>query len=267
MNIIEQWIISLIKGKPDKNLFSSRFTIEDGMNLDEYINYEKYQFDHLSDIYDLDENFTIKKLFTYDLIDRSIVYFYLLNKFERVVCKMSLTLENGTGILTSNNSLIQAVPKFTIENQEITQIGLAIKPKYALKKVFCNDYDLISFYPGDNYENDFFYSAKFESDNDVQNKLLFFTFIMENIENNKEKVLIERKPIFFDFFSEELKPFTITEDSLSLLNHKYPVHLSVWSIFDNNKNYEYPRNIDIFLKDISYCTITDSIDNDWIIRL
>lgn len=261
-NIIYQWIKSLIKGKPNQELFSSQFEVEDGMNLQEYITYEKYQFDTLSDIYDLDENFTIKVLHTYEMKDRNIVYFYIINKYEKIVCKMSLTVETSTGLLTSNNSLVQAVPKFTIENNNITQIGLAIKPKHALKKVFSNMYDLVSFHQGDNYEQDFFYTAKFEAHDNIQNQLLFFTFVLEG-----EKVIIERKPIFFDIFCEDLKPFKVENNTLTLLDEKYPVHLSTWSFLGKNENYEYPRKLNIDLKDKVYFTVTDSIDNDWIIRL
>jgi len=262
VNIINQWVLSVIKGEPDKQLFSKDFHIEDGMNLEEYIEYEKYQFDTLSHIYDLNENFSIKRLYEYSMKDRKIIFFYIINQFEKIVCKMSLTIENETGLLTSNNSLVQAVPKFTIENNKITQIGLAIKPKYSLKKVFCNEYDLISFYQGDNYENDFFYTAKFEGDENIQNKLLFFTFVMED-----DRVIIERKPVFFDVFSEELKPFKIEEKNLILLNEKYPVHLSTWSFIGKNDNYEYPRDIKIALNDKVCFTVTDSIDNDWIVRM
>lgn len=265
LSIIHRWILSLIQGEPDKELFSVDFILEDGMNLEEYIKYEKYQFDNLSEIYDLDEDFSINTLHTFKMKDRNIVYFYIMNKFDKIVCKMSLTTDNATGLLTSNNSFVQAVPKFTIENNEITQIGIAIKPKHSLKKVFCNEYDLISFYHGDNYESDFFYTAKFECDSQVQNNLLFFTFVMESEETGK--VLIERKPIYFDMFSENLKPFNIVNEELFLLDNKYPVHLSCWSLMGKNENYEYPRQLTISLKDKSYFTVTDSIDNDWIIRL
>lgn len=265
LNIINEWVLSLIQGKPNKELFVENFVIEDGMNLEKYIEYEKYQFDNLSEIYDLDKDFSIQMLYDYQIKDRNIVYFYIINKFKKIVCKMSLTIDQKTGLLTGNNSFVQAVPKFTIENNQITQIGIAIKPQHALKKVFCNEYDLISFQQGDNYENDFFYTAKFECSKEVQNTLLFFTFVMENNENGK--VLIERKPVFFDKFEEQLQPFKIENNELVLLNEKYPVHLSVWSYIGKNTNYEYPRNISISLKDKSYFTVTDSIDNDWIIRL
>lgn len=264
-SIIHSWVLSLIKSNPDKNLFSSDFILEDGMSLEDYINYEKYQFDNLSEIYDLDENFSINILYTFQMEDRSIVYFYIINKFNKIVCKMSLTTDNTTGLLASNNSVVQAVPKFTIENDKITQIGLAIKPKYSLKKIFCTDYDLISFHQGDNYKNDFFYTAKFECDNKVQNNLLIFTFVMKNEDN--DKLLIERKPIYFDIFDKNLKPFKIENQELFLLDDKYPVHLSTWSSTGENENYEYPRKLILPLKDKSYFTITDSIDNDWIVKI
>lgn len=258
---IEKWVLSLVKGKPNRELFSSKFDIEDGMTLDEYIEYEKYQFDNLSHIYDLDDLFSIKVLKEYELEDRVIIFFYIINKLDKIVCKMSLTLEKETKLLTSNNSLVQVVPKFTIEDNDITQIGIAIKPKYSLKKVFCNCYDLISFSPGDNYENDFFYTAKFESDNDVQNKIINFTFVLEG-----EKLIIERKAVFFDVFIEELKPFEIKDNELYILDDKYPVHLSTWSNLGENKNYEYPRKLKVSLDNIIKFNVTDSIDNDWIIK-
>jgi hypothetical protein len=258
---IEKWVFSLIKGKPNRELFSSNFIMEDGMTLDEYIAYEKYQFDSLSKIYDLSDLFSIQILKEIDLKDKIIMFFYIINDLQKIVCKMSLTLEKETKLLTSNNSNVQVVPKFTIEDDNVTQIGIAIKPKYPLKKVFCNQYDLISFSPGDNYDNDFFYTAKFECDNDVQNKLINFTFVLEN-----ESLLIERKYVFFDVFLKKLKPFEIKENELTLLNDKYPVHLSTWSNLGENKNYEYPRDIKLSLNNINKFIVTDSIDNDWIVK-
>jgi hypothetical protein len=262
LNIIYKWVLSLIKGEPNKQLFSKEFQIEDGMSLEEYIEYEKYQFDTLSHIYDLNENFFIKEYFKYTIKEKTIVYFYILNKFKKIVCKMSLTIENETCLLTSNNSMVQAVPKFTIEDNQITQIGLAIKSKHSLKKVFCDEYDLISFYKGDNYKNDLFYTAKFEGNKSIQHKLLFFTFVMKS-----NKVIIERKPVFFDIFLPELKPFKIKDNQLIIIDEKYPVHLSIWSVIGKNENYEYPRNLSISLKDKICFTITDSIDNDWIVKI
>lgn len=259
---IEKWVLSLIKGEPNREIFSSTFIMEDGMTLEEYISYEKYQFDNLSHIYDLNENFSIQILKEYCQKDNVIVFFYIINNLGKIVCKMSLTIEKETNLLTGNNSLVQIVPKFTIENNDITQIGIAIKPKYSLKKVFSNEYDLIRFSPGDNYNNDFFYTAKFESDNNVQNKLINFTLVLDN-----EKVIIERKPVFFDIFVEDLKPFDIINNELIILNEKYPVHLSTWSKLGENKNYEYPRDIRISLDGIMKFVVTDSIDNDWVISL
>lgn len=258
---IEKWVFSLIKGEPNRELFSSNFIMEDGMTLDEYIAYEKYQFDSLSKIYDLTDLFSIKILKEIDLKDKIIMFFYIINDLQKIVCKMSLTLEKETKLLTSNNSNVQVVPKFTIEDDNVTQIGIAIKPKYPLKKVFCNEYDLISFSPGDNYDNDFFYTAKFECDNNVQNKLINFTFVLES-----ENLLIERKYVFFDVFFKELRPFEINDNELIILNDKYPVHLSTWSNLGENKNYEYPRDIKLLLNNINKFIVTDSIDNDWIIK-
>lgn len=258
---IEKWVFSLIKGQPNRELFSSNFIMEDGMTLDEYIAYEKYQFDSLSKIYDLSDLFSIQILKEIDLKDKIIMFFYIINDLQKIVCKMSLTLEKETKLLTSNNSNVQVVPKFTIEDDNVTQIGIAIKPKYPLKKVFCNQYDLISFSPGDNYDNDFFYTAKFECDNNVQNKLINFTFVLEG-----ENLLIERKYVFFDVFLKELKPFEINDNELIILNDKYPVHLSTWSNLGENKNYEYPRDIKLSLNNINKFIVTDSIDNDWIVK-
>lgn len=264
MFIINQWILSLIENNPNTTLFSSDFILEDGMNLHEYIEYEQSQFASLSAIYDLNHDFTIHILDSYHVQNKEIVYFYIINQYKKIVCKMSLTINKETGLLTGNNSYLQAVPKFTIENNYITQIGIAIKPKYVLRKVFCNDYDLISFQQGDNYHHDFFYTAKFECDQTVQNTLLFFTFVMENHENGQ--ILIERKPVFFDQFDEQLKPFLIIDNKLILLDEKYPVHLSVWSSFNHNTNYEYPRKCSILLNNLSSFTVTDSLDNDWIVK-
>ena len=252
----------MIRGTPDKDLFVSEFNLEDGMTLEEYITYEKLQFDSLSNIYDLDEDFSIQILHEHNIGTKDIVFFYIINKYKKIVCKMNLTIDKKSNLLTSNDSFVQIVPKFTIENNKISQIGLAIKPRFSLKKVFCNQFDLLSFHPGDNYNNDFFYTAKFEGNDDVQNSLIYFTVVLDS-----EKIIIERKPVFFDQFSLELKPFLISDNHLKLLDDKYPVHLSLWSKWGENSNYEYPRNLELSLNEINLFTVTDSIDNDWIIKI
>ena len=90
---IEKWVLSLIKGEPNREIFSSTFIMEDGMTLEEYISYEKYQFDNLSHMYDLNENFSIQILKEYCQKDNVIVFFYIINNLGKIVCKMSLTID------------------------------------------------------------------------------------------------------------------------------------------------------------------------------
>jgi hypothetical protein len=265
MIIIEKWIRSLINQKPDISLFSNSFDLEDGMSLQEYINYESWQFTNLSHIYDLTTDFKIQILFKCRLNnfaeDKELIFFYIINSLDKIVCKMHLTIQNT--FLISNQYYSQIVPKFHIENNNITKLGLAIKSKFPLKKIFCEELDWISLSEGDNFQNDKFYSAKFDCDNSSQNKCLNFTLIL----NNNGKNIIEKQKVFIDQFEQTLKPFILNNNNLQILNDKYPVHLSTWDIYKNNNNWEYPRNISIDTSFIEYFTVTDSIDNDWLIQL
>ena len=63
---------------------------------------------------------------------------------------------------------------------------------------------------------------------------------------------------------EEFK--NIINNELIILDDKYPVHLSTWSNLGQNINYEYPRNLKVSLDNIVKYSVTDSIDNDWIVK-
>lgn len=257
---IKKWINSLINQSIDYSIIDNSFNIEDGMILKEYIDYELLQFKNLSYKYDLDNDFKIK---IYHIIQNNnknkLYFYYVINKYNKIVCKMHITL-NDENLITSNNSLLQVVPKFTISKNQKIGIGLAINSKYDLINVINKSLNIEILTKGNNYDNDKFNNVKFTYDS-IEDKEIKFKFILRHDNRN----YIEDKVIFFDNPDLNLKPYKIKDNKIIILNEMYPVHLTY---VENNqiKNIEYPRDIILDFKNKKDLIVTDSLDNDWIIN-
>ena len=257
---IHAWIESLIKNKANFNLINPDFIREDGMSLKEYLQYEQSQFSSLSSIYDLDKNFSIKIL--YHNIDQ--YFFYIINKLNKIVCKMSITLTNQYNLfyISGNNFNTQLVPKyrFNYNEDKISHISLAIKSPLKIEKIICPELSVVSLSKGDNFNNDGFYHALFECDENKFNRAYSFHLYL----TDEQGSFIEKRQIFFDNFDKNLIPFEINDYYIKTKDENYPVHLSYWT-GDINTNHEYPRQIQIKKEGINKITITDSLDNDWVL--
>ena len=260
---IRQWILYLM-GKDTFYLVDDEFAFEDGMSFSQYKDYEQHQFDTLSIIYDLDKDFHIRILHILKQGNKNIVFFYLINHFDKIVCKMSITLvlKNEQFFLSSNDYFSQFVPKYRInaKTEEVTHIGLAIKTPYQALQIISPQLSLDSFKKGDNFEQDGFYHALFEAHEVEFNTLLDFYLYLDK---NGERI-VEKRRIFFDIFDASLKPYKLEHDTLTVIDERYPVHLSYWKKSINH-NIEYPRRLILDLDNIDKISMTDCLDNDWII--
>lgn len=257
--IIKQWISSLIlKKEYNDKLIHPNFLIEDGMNFYEYFQHESYLFQFISKKFDLDENFSINILDIEPINDKkNYIFFYLLNKLGKIVCKMNITIEDN--LISSNNYLSQIVPKYVIENNQIQEIGVAIKSLLPIKDIVSQQLEKKIFEKGFNFENDLFYNARFVAEDIRYQKINFYIYF-----KNKK---IEKRKIFFDTFRKEDCPYLIKNKIIYVNNEKYPVNIAIQKKNKEKINIEYPRNFSIQLKDIEQAIITDVLDNDWIYRL
>lgn len=261
-NTIKKWISCLIEKKPlPLDLVSKDFNLEDGMNLEEYWIYEKNSFDEYSKIFDLDHNFRIY-VFHKEKIRKNIylVWFYVINKKNKITFKMSITI-NESNLIASNNFYTQFVAKYKIENSKITSLGLAIKSKFPIDKIISDELSLQHFSLGASFEEDGFYSANFFNDNIELNKKYSFFVKFKN------QAKIEKRVIFFDNVRLEDKPFIIDKDNIFINNEVYPVGIALFYKDGTSKKFPYPRDLKFRLENLKKIIITDVLDNDWIIKV
>ena len=258
---IKKWILYLMQysSLPYEQIDPS-FNIEDGMDINQYWEYEKDNFQNLSSIFDLNEMFQVNILYKYMLDENRNYYFiYIINDMNKIVCKMNITLSKKENdfYISSNNYLAQIVPKFGIWEGDIKEVGLAIKTKYPLKKIVSNDLELISLEEGNSFDEDSFYSARFISSNSLENNTVNFVLYMEK----NGHLIKEKRQIFFDEFKKALKPYRINSESLKVLDEVYPVSISAAGQEMFNK--AYPRGLELSTKLYSSFIVTDCLDNDW----
>lgn len=264
MKLIKKWILSILNNdyKNIKDLLSDNFIIEDGMDKQEYIDYEISQFRILAPIFDLTTNFYIKKINTFKLDDNKVMIYYLIiNKFGKIVCKTQITLEKINNIykVGSNNFSMQTVSKMNVKDEKIVNYGLAVKSISNIDNVISTDFYICGNNKGANYESDKFINIELDKTDKSKNVNFISMF------NFKTHNKIEKKPVFFDFVDFSLKPYILDNNKLILIDKNYPVNIA---LFKNNEviNYEYPRGIIIDLNNrYDKIIITDCLDNDWIL--
>ncbi len=259
---IINWVSHLIKKENVPSvLVDNKFYLEDGMNYIEYLNYEQHSFNSYSKIFDLDENFKIKIIHIEKIReDANLIWFYVINKKEKIAFKMSITLNNKNQI-SSNNFNTQIVSKYKIENQTIKSLGLAIKSSKEIENIISPDLSCVYFKKGANFKEDGFYSAEFKNNEiEFNNKYKFFI----KFKNDKE---IEKRWVFFDNLRFEDKPYGIIGDELIIIDEKYPVNINIEKTNGDTLNIVYPRDFNIAINQIKKAIITDVLDNDWEINL
>lgn len=271
--LLTSWFISCLSGSDFPNaMVDQDFSVEDGMSFEEYRNYEVNNFKEVSSKFDLDENLyaKVKSWFSLDDINKSHVLVYVFNKEGRFTFKVNMTVaykEHGY-VISSNCSSVQIVPKYVLTNDKINGIGLAVLPgdDFVLKSIFCDRVSFDGLTETPSFMDENFYSARFqlpESFEVNKDNILDFKLFLDDIKKNK--MVIVNKKVILDSFNPEHKPFIIKEDSLILLDEKYPVSLSY--IKDEKMELiEYPRNVSVNLNHYLSLTVTDAQDNDWIIK-
>lgn len=260
---IHTWIKNLIiGGNLPLEMIDPNFGIEDGMNLSEYWDYEKENFNLGLKIFNLNENFKVD-IFNKQALseDKTLCFIYIINHLNEFVFKMTITI-NKYNKITSNNFNAQIVPKYVIENDRITKLGMAIRPKkgLAIENIISTDLEKISFGKASGFDDDAFYNAQFLVEEEIQNKTFNFHLKFDGI-NQKEK-----RKVFFDQFKKENKPYVIEENNISSKDDVYPVNLAVYYEDGSCKNYPYPRNVKLTLNNAIKAVATDVLDNDWIIN-
>jgi hypothetical protein len=258
--IIYKWIENLINnGKMPLELIDEKFNVEDGMNLEQYWNYERSNFNEHVGGCRLKEGFSISIIDVYKLTDKKdIVVIYVKNKLDKVVFKMNLKIIDNNKI-SSNDFYCHIVPKFVIEKNIITKIGLAIKAPMEIENIISSDLELISFDKSSSFDEDGFYTAQFEADNDIQNKSYTFYLKLDGI--------TEKRKIFFDNFDLNNCPYTLGDWTIATKDNTYPVNLAVYYIDGKVKNIAYPKMELEGLYGVKKIIVTDSLDNDWVINI
>lgn len=260
-NLIHKWIKNLILvGDLPLDIIDKNFYLEDGMTLKEYWDYELYSFKNYSSIFDLNDNFNIK-IINECLIDnnKKLCNIYVINSFNKIAFKMTITINFVINKISSNNYLSQIVPKYGIKNNEINFIGMAIKSREDLETIISTNFEKEYFSKGLNFKEDNFYSVKFnilENEN-IKHKTYNFYLKYKNI------LKPEKRVVFFDDFRIEDCPYIIRENKLIIKNESYPVNLSIFKENNENINFIYPRNKEIQLENKMKIIITDVLDNDW----
>jgi hypothetical protein len=258
--IIYKWIETLINnGDIPLEIIDDNFTIEDGMNLEQYWEYEKSNFNQYAENCRLKEGFNISIVNAQKLnANKNIVSFYVKNNLGKIIFKMNLTILNNSKI-SSNNYYSHIVPKFVIEKNKIIKLGLAIKSPKEIENIISSDLELISFDKSSSFNEDGFYTAQFEIEDEIQNKVFNFYIKMGEIK--------EKRTIFFDNFDLSLCPYILGDWTMITKDDAYPVNLAVYYINGLIKNVAYPIAELEGLYGVKKIIVTDSLDNDWIINV
>lgn len=258
--IIHFWVQNMLTGNISNihDMLMPEFNIEDGMTATEYIEYELDNFSRLSPLFDLDLDFKIKPIHTKQIDnDSSLVFFYIINKFNKIVCKMHLVVNHKKNKIGSNNNLSQVVPKYVIKNKEVSAHSLAIQSKSKPKMIYSSQFNDVQIIESASFDDDGFYNITMTPGEDFKfNSLFFFKIAYESGK-------IEKKPVFFDIFNPDLCPVVIEGDKISLLNDMYPVGIAVFYKNKQVLSEEYPRNFEISKDGVLSIIVTDVLDNDW----
>jgi len=259
-NIIYKWIENLINGgEMPLDLIDKDFTIEDGMTLNEYWDYESSNFAQYASGCRLKEGFNISIVNVHKLSqDKDIVIIYVKNKIDKVVFKMNITILNNS-LISSNGYNTHIVPKFVIEKNQITKVGLAIKAKLEVENIICSSLELISLDKSSSFDEDGFYIAQFDADENSQNKSHVFHF---KLGETKEK-----RVVFFDNFDLSNCPYILGDWTVTTKDSAFPVNLAVYYLDGKVKNIAYPIMELEGLYGVKKIIVTDALDNDWVIKL
>lgn len=272
-NLLTEWFKRSYKGEIlPINLIDEDFVIEDDMVINDYWNYECQNFKEISNKYGLDENLyaKIKTWEPYgDDINKNLVLVYVYNSKNQFSFKVTVTVayKKYRYLISSNNSTVQMVAKHVVENDVVSQLGLAIltRDDVELKDIYCKTLHKVYLEKSPSFDGEVFYSARFSSDsfNHVVDSFVNFRLYLKDIKTGK--LYFENRKAIFDAFDPVHKPYSINGEIISLNDETYPVGLM--TIKNGIENLQaYPRNTEsINLKKFNKVIITDAQDNDWIL--
>lgn len=260
--VIYKWIETLVNGgNIPSDIVDENFNIEDGMSLKEYWEYEKSNFFQYAESCRLKEGFSVEIIDVQKLSEnKKIAIIYVRNKLDKVVFKMNITVFNNNKI-SSNDYCSHMVPKYVIENNKITKLGIAIKSKIELENIISTDLEIIGFGKSSSFEEDGFYTAQFLAEEDIRNKS--FQFHLKFFGKNKK----EKRTIFFDDFDLSNCPYILGDWTITTKEDSYLVNMVVYYCDGKVRNIPYPKRIVEPIFRVKRVIITDALDNDWIINL
>lgn len=256
MDIIKRWLKNLFGNKTYPIDMLSEFTIEDGMNFEQYWTYELNSSLSYSSIFNLDEKVSFEIIEHYILANGNIFnVIYVYNSDNKIAFKMNITLSKCGSFISSNGFYSQIVPKVELFGNEPVKFKAAIKSPKLISDVISPNIELISFVKGSNFTVDGFYNVEFIFDASFLSKSV--VFFIKYLDGS-----VEKRRVFFDTPRLTDIPYYISNNTLIINNDKLPVNLAVFGSKD--LNFVYPRDVSIDLSNVDKCVITDVLDNDWI---
>lgn len=259
-NVVDVWIKSIIarKGCP-MHIIDPNFGIEDGMTLQEYWDYECYEFGRLSCLFDINEKFNIKITNSIVLTQNKSIYFiWLYNKLGRLSFKFNMTITND-GLLSSNEYRSQQVLKCSVESGKIKNVKMMLRGKVLVKNIICSQLQLEGIFKTETSHIDGFYLSQFigEDIDSLLDTALSFHLMYEDGIKTKVKMVLEG-------FNTAHKPYLV-EDGIFMANaNAYPVNLVVYKLNGDIEVVESPRDVKIKVNEIKNIIMTDVLDNDWL---
>lgn len=245
---------------------SKSFHINSGMNADEYIRYEIDQFAKFSSWLSDGVNVLIDKI-DYDR-SRRRAFFSIVDDCGGLIFQGTIYLDDDC-LITSNESYVEAVPKFHFYGANERKISIAARSPRG-KIVFCRTpfpERGVKLYNGANFDKDGFFVIEI---NDHETKpitgdldpidVIFYIDTGTAIEKHHETVFIrgmDRR------FFRSMMP--------SIMGNKIeiPCGMRVWSIFVETETGETSyienpmRSSFDFSSNVRKCILTDALDNDW----
>lgn len=253
------WIKSILGNNIPWNIIDSNFDIEDGMSLKEYWNYEYSEFSRLSDLFNINDNFTVEITNKIHLTDNKTMYFlWIINNLNKLAFKFHLTLNNKNEI-SSNGYRSQQVLKCTIENNKIKNVKMMIRGKVNVDNIITSQLQLEGIYKTETTHIDGFYLSQFIGE-DIESLIgqeIQFHLLYEDGVKTKIKMILEGIDL-------NHKPYVIDGDKFIVMGNKYPVNLVMYKYNNSIQVIESPRDFSIPIKELKSIIMTDVLDNDWV---
>jgi len=256
-DVLHGFFKGLINGLPVNCFFSPLFIVDEGMMLDNFIAHEVEVFNRLSNIFKLENIFSIYVNSSgLNWIDIS-----LLNECGDVAYEWVYFFDENN-LIIGNNSNIQSVAKlqFTMGTYKPLR-SLVIESKMAIREIFIknkiiNLAEMTVVGNGDGFLN---YIFEIEND-DFKTEWMDFIFYGDGFKENKRILMrgIDRLG-----FTEE---YPVVKENRVTLKDRLIWGLNVW--FDDDSSvYVSPPNSNVidFEKKVKKCIVTDTLDHDWIV--